>query len=281
MRVWLIGGTGFFGSALKRSLEARDATVYTASRGRIGRAHLELDITRNAAPLGEALRRGDVVVYLVAQTPLLRPPGGRRRYREAHVTGVIRALRASESSGVARFFYVSALGVRSGCGAGYAESKARAERLVAGSPIPSTVVAPSILFAEKSEIVRALRLLSRLPLLPLPDPEAPFRPIFLRDAAERLSETILSETPPSRIELTGPEKLTFAEVAEAYLRPRGVVTYRLPRRFSNALIAALSVVKLPWFPAELEGMLAIDNAGEAPEKGEEMVPFTHWAKAKG
>jgi NADH dehydrogenase len=278
MRLVLIGGTGLFGSALKNALHARGAVVLTAARGRRAKPDTRLDITRNPRPLRQMLQPGDIVVYLVARTPLRRPPGGRREYRKAHVTGVINALEAAAVAGAGRFVYVSALGVRPGCGAGYAESKARAERIVARSPLPATVVAPSIFFDRESEIVRALRLLSRLPVVPLPDPEAPFRPIFLADGARQLAEALLSSQPPARIELTGPEELTFAQVAEAYLRPRGAITLRLPRSLSRLLIGALSSLKLPWLPAELEGMLSIDNAGGAPVEEEEMVRFSRWAR---
>lgn len=277
MRVVLLGGTGFFGSALKKALQARGVEVLSAGRGRSGAPDLRLDIIRNPAPLEATIREGDTVVYLVARSPLRRPIGGRRRYRNAHLTGVVNALQAIRGRAT-RFVYVSALGVHLGCEAGYAESKARAERIVGGAAISATVAAPSILFGRESEIVGALRLLSHLPVVPLPDLEAPFRPILCEEAAERLAEAILSREPPARLELTGPEKLTFPEVAEAYLRPRGVRTIRLPRTISRAIVAILSSIKLPWLPAELEGMLSIDNAGSPPERASSMTRFTEWAR---
>lgn len=287
-RFVLIGGTGFFGRNLREALLERGATVLTASRGRRATSprapdssrgpDIRITLPEELSALKEALRPGDRVVYLVAATPLRRPLGGRKVYRERHLLGFARVLEMARSRGVAHVTYTSALGVTLDAGAAYAETKARAERLLARSRIAGSVVAPSILFGPGSEIVAALALLSRLPVVPLPDIGAPFRPIHVYDAARIVAEAIMQENPPERLELSGPEALSFAEVAQVYLEARGRRTLLIPRGLSAVGVTLASRIKLPGAPAELEAMLSIDNAGAPPENPAELVRFTEWVR---
>ena len=279
MRFLLVGGTGFFGSALKLELERLGASVLTIARGRLSSTPPDyaLDVVANGMELEHLLRSGDTVVYLVARSPLWRPLGGRKAYRQAHLSGAIQCLQAGGRAGIRRFVYVSALGVERGCGAAYAETKARTEAILRESSTPTSVIAPSILFDEESEIVQALELLCRFPWVPIPKIEVPFRPIHRRDAARIVAAALLQEKVPGRIELTGPEKLTFTEVAETYLLPRGIRVYPMPRLVSTLAIALLSRLKLPGLPSELRGMLSIDNAGAPPAVAGEMAEMTHFS----
>lgn len=276
-RYVLIGGTGFFGGALAEELRRRGGEVVTVGRGRRGRPTVRAELPGETAPLAALLEPEDTVVYMVGLSPLFRPLGGRRRYREAHLSGLVAALAVARRNGVSRFVQVSALGVTRRCGAAYGETKARATGVLRASAVAGCVAKPSILFGEEGEIVRALSLLSRLPLLPMPTLEARFRPIHVSDAACRLAEAVTAEQLPEEVELAGPELLSFPQVASVYLRRRGTRVIPVPPGISRVAVALLSRIKIPGFPAELEAMLAIDNAGRTPDSPEEMTRFTRWS----
>jgi len=174
--------------------------------------------------------------------------------------------------------YVSALGVTTSAGAAYAETKARAEQLVKHAGIPRTIVAPSILFAAQSELIRLLQTVSRLPVVPLPRIEAPFRPIHVSDAATRIADAVTADQAPSYLALTGPELLSFTDFVRRYLRERGTAFVLLPAALTPLLLTAVSALKLPGAPAELKRMLAIDNAGAPPPAAEELTRYSRWVR---
>lgn len=297
-RVVLVGGTGYLGTALARELVGRGAAVVPAARGRSRPARpvanaggtpatdltagpapgfRRADIT-SAASLRSLLEPGDTVVHLVGRSPVRRPRGGRGTYRELHVEGTRKLLAAAEAAGARRFVYLSALGVTRDAGAAYAETKAQAEALVETSHLEATIVLPSILFSSRSEIIGLLRLLSRFPAVPLPEISAPFRPIHVSDAAVRIADAVLAEDPPRRLPLTGPEELSFSDFVGRYLRERGTFALRLPRALTPPLLHLVSLLKIPGFPAELDRMLAIDNAGDPPDRPNEMVRYSSWVR---
>ncbi len=288
-RYILIGGTGFFGAALARELLARGLAVVTLARGSRGarqQPDVCVDVVHEPERLSSVFEPGDSVVYLAGLSPLKRPVGGRRRYREVHLTGLRAVLKAAESRGLLRFVQVSALGVRPGDGSAYGETKARATEMLraaaAGAKASgqAMVVEPSVLFGEGSEIIRALKLASRLPLVPLPQIAAQIRPIHVADAARRLAEVLTAKRLPERLELTGPQLLTFHQLAAAYLEPRGTRVVLLPRLLTRILVRVASWVKLPGAPTELEAMLALDNAGSPPPRPQELIVFSKWASVR-
>lgn len=280
-RLVLLGGTGFFGAALAQELRDRGHTVVTVARGTRGAPDVRADIVRTPQLLEQVFEPGDTVIYLLGLSPLKRPFGGRSRYREVHLDGVVGALAAAWRRGASRFVQVSALGVSRDCGAAYGETKARATAELRAEAraarIEGLVVEPSILFGDGSEIVRALDLASHFPVVPLPHITAAVRPIHVTDAARRLADAVTAGQMPPRLELTGPELLPFSRLAAAYLKPRGTRVLLLPQGISRLLVRLVSRFKVPGLPAELEAMLAMDNAGEAPPRPEELIAFTRWA----
>lgn len=257
--------------AILPSTHGSDVTSGPAPRFR------RADITSPASLRG-LLEPWDTVVHLVGRSPVRRPRGGRRTYREIHVEGTRTLLAAAEAAGARRFVYLSALGVTRDSGAAYAETKAQAEALVETSHLEATIVLPSILFSSRSEIIGLLRLLSRFPAVPLPEISAPFRPIHVSDAAARIADVVLAENPPRRLPLTGPEELSFSDFVGHYLRERGTFALRLPRALTPPLLHLGSLLKLPGFPAELDRMLAADNAGDPPDRPNEMVRYSSWVR---
>ena len=289
-RIVVVGGTGYLGTALATELAARGAAVVVAARRVARQAEASTDGSHTAGlsfrsaditdpkSLAALLRPGDTVVHLVGLSPVSRPTGGRRSYRLIHVEGTRNLLRAAEQAGARRFVYLSALGVTRNAGAAYAETKSQAEALVLASRLESTIALPSILFSSGSEIITLLRTVSRLPVVPLPEISAPFRPIHLSDAARRIADAVLDENTPRRLPLTGPENLSFSDFVRRYLRERGTPVLALPQALTKPLLRIVSRLKMPGLPAELDQMLAIDNAGDPPPQAEHLIRYSSWVR---
>lgn len=276
-RVVVIGGTGFVGSAVVDEARSRGLPTLSAARGsRKARRAPErrVDLARPET-LNGLLQPGDRVINLVGLSPVGRPRGGFAAYRSLHAQGVRALLEYGERAGIARVLHVSALGVRNGSGAAYAETKANAEHALARSPLPTTIVSPSLFFGPGSEIVALLDGLARLPLVPVPRIAAEFRPIHVRDGARIIVDTVMSQRPPAWIPLVGPELLSASDIAQLFLEARGVSTLRLPHAVSRLLVELASLIRLPGAPAELRAMLSIDNAG--PVAGpSDLVHYSQW-----
>jgi NADH dehydrogenase len=259
---------------------ARRLPVVRCARGRTaaGRVDAIVDVTRPET-VRAILAPGDVVLHLVGLSPLRRPLGGRAAYSRVHVNGTRNVVAAAERAGARRLVYVSALGVQPRAGAAYAETKARAERIVRAASVRHIIAAPSILFGEGSEIIAGLEFAARLPVVPVPRVSAPFRPVHVEDAARMLVENALADEPPAYLPIVGPERLTFDEVVDSYARAAGRARVSLPAAFVRPVLALASRVKIPGAPAELDRMLAIDNAGGPPSRPDQLVRYTGWVRS--
>lgn len=284
----VFGATGFLGSAVVREARRRGLPVVAIARGNRRGADdrfpdLVADITRPTTLRG-TISAGDVVLNLVGLSPVTRPPAGRRAYTATHARGTRNLIRLADDVGARAFVYVSALGVHRRCGAPYGETKAQAEQAVRRARTPGLIAAPSLLFGADSEIVQTLARIARypLPVVPVPDITAGFRPIHVNDAAAAIVSTAaaaLSGNPPvgtPLLPLVGPEYLTGFDIAAAYLEARGRRVVRFPRVLTEPAIALLSRLTLPGAPAGLRAMLAIDNAGAPPSGSDALVRYSTW-----
>jgi hypothetical protein len=124
--------------------------------------------------------------------------------------------------------------------------------------------------------------LSFLPFVPVPAVNAVFRPIHVDDAARHIVAVSLasSAASPTRgpTPLVGPERLTAYQIASRVLGAHRINVVRVPGLITGPIVALVSALKLPGFPAELRQMLLIDNAGPAPEDAAGLVRFSHWVR---
>lgn len=263
VNVALLGGTGFLGSAVAAELSRRQIRYVTVSRRESSEPnHRRADI-RDAAGLSHALIGAEVVVNLVAASPLL-PRGLQGRYYGCHVEGVRRLLSACRDLGISSLIHVGALGVTKDSPAPYAWTKAFAEEMVDGSPIHSVVFSPSILFGEGSELVGVLRRAAALPLVPVPRISAAFQPVHSGDMARLIADAVTSalDGPPresSHWEVAGPDTFTGTEFAAMYLRRHGTRCIYVPETAVSVGMRAAVTLHLPGFPVGLPTMLAMPN----------------------
>ncbi len=236
----LTGATGSIGSQLLPMLLDRDERVRCLVREPRGLGQRRVDVQITLGDLGDlrdpylvrqALRGVDTVIHLAA-TIRDQPP---RTIEELNGLATIRLLRGAERAGVKRFIFFSAMNASSFQRTRFFRAKWLAEQALASSEIPSTVLAPSIVYDHSDPWITLLRRFSFLPVLPVSGKgKALYQPIWARDAAASVLGTLdrESEAGAERFDLAGPETLSYDDMSDLVSRlagrPRPLIHVPLP-----------------------------------------------------
>ena len=224
--ILLTGATGTVGTALLPLLLERGEEVRVLVRDprRLGRERVNVQLALgDLASLGDphlqrqALRGADTVIHLAAA--IRDQPHG--RVEELNGLATARLLRAAERLGAERFLFFSALGTSEFQRTRFFRAKALAEEAVAASELDTTILAPSIVYDRDDSWVTLMRRLSLLPVLPISGSgDAAFQPIWARDAAQCVI-AILDGKGADRVELAGPQTLSYDAMARIIARASG------------------------------------------------------------
>lgn len=224
--VLLIGGSGFLGSELARSLAARGVRVTIPTRRAARAKHLKVLPTveiveanvHDRAVLAALMRGQDAVINLVGI--LYSPPGSPygREFARAHVELPRAIVAACRGAGVRRLLHVSALAAAAHAPSQYLRSKAAGEEAVRAAPAPIewTIFRPSVIFGRGDSFLnRFARLLRIAPLLPLACPGARFQPVWVGDVAAVMLEALdRPESYGATHELCGPKVYSLRQLVE-------------------------------------------------------------------
>ena len=208
MRVALLGGRGFFGSAVASVLRADGYDVVTVDRRSGGAGHVVADLL-DTARLVEVFAGVDAVVNFVGLTPARKPKKG--MYERVHVDGAASAALACEQTGVDYLVHVSALGVASDAPTQFLRTKFAGEEAVEAFTGKQLILRPSVLLAEDNELVRALDSLSVTRVFVRTT--GMLQPVYLQDAASYVSSAISARL-TGVAEIAGPDLLTLSDLAE-------------------------------------------------------------------
>jgi NADH dehydrogenase len=197
------------------------------------------------------------------------------------VTGLAtgRLLRAAEQSGVERFVFFSAIGATPFQRTRFFRAKALAERAVAASPLQTTIFAPSIVYDRDDPWVTLMRRLALLPLLPISGSgQAAFEPISAGDVASCVIAALERGT-TGRLELAGPETLTYEAIARVIARSvgRSRRTVHVPLNVVRLLLRGLrrafgEAAFATWEEAELMEVAMVSARGTADAEGLGVTP---------
>jgi uncharacterized protein YbjT (DUF2867 family) len=224
--ILLTGASGTVGRALLPLLLERD-TVRALVRDprRLGRYRVEVQLALgDLAGLDDqhlrrqALRGVDTVVHLAA-TIRDQPHAP---IEELNAMATARLLRSAAATGTERFLFFSAIGASEFQRTRFFRAKAIAERAVLESSLESTVLAPSIVYDRDDPWVTIMRRLALLPLIPVSGSgQAAYQPIWARDVARAVVAVLDRNPPVERLELAGPETLTYEQMARVIARAAG------------------------------------------------------------
>ncbi|MFC7074644.1 complex I NDUFA9 subunit family protein [Halovenus rubra] len=254
MNILVTGGTGFIGQHLCELLAKRGHNVTALARNpdSSGTESGEIvvgDVTAYES-IVDAFADKDVVVNLVALSPLFIPSGGNEMHERIHLGGTKNCLRAAEKHDVDRFVQMSALGADSTGATHYIRAKGRAEEAVSDADIATTIVRPSVVFGDDGQFLRFVRKLTPPVVAPLPGGgETRFQPIFVEDLVTMLADTVEDKAHSGETyDFGGPEVLTLAEVAKLVRKARGQSVTIVPVPMSVAGVGMTLAGAIPGFP---------------------------------
>jgi len=274
--ILLTGASGTVGKALvPLLLEAGEPVrVLVRDPRRLGRNRVDVQFAlgdlaalSDARVRRQALRGVDTVIHLAAS--IRDEPSG--SVEEVNGLGTARLLSAAAEAGAKRFVFFSAIGASPFQRTRFFRAKALAEAAVVDSGLETTVFAPSIVYDRDDPWVTTMRRLALLPVLPISGTgSAAYEPIWAVDVA-RCVLAALGESPlPGRVELAGPETLSYERMARLIAhsagRDRPVVHVPL-----NAVRMILNAVRriageaafATWEEAELLEVPMISERGTA------------------
>lgn len=224
----LTGATGLVGSTLLARLTAAGVPVRCLVRDprRLGaervRVQIALGDLADPPSFRNALRGVRTVVHLAAAAR------DQPRGSIEELTGIAtwRMVEAAERAGAERFVFCSALGASAHDRTRLGRAKALAEDAVRSAAIPSTIIAPSLVYAPGDRWLTTIGRMSLLPVMPMAGHgRALFQPLWARDAAECLMA--LLQRPPGaagtreRFELAGPQTLSHEAIVRLALAALG------------------------------------------------------------
>ena len=268
MKILVTGGSGFVGRYLCRELKARGHSVTALSRtpsdgdlpGGVEKAMG--DVTAYDS-LVEPMRGQDVVVNLVALSPLFKPSGGDEMHDRIHRQGTENVVRAAEEAGVEKILQMSALGADPDGATAYIRAKGAAERIVESSSLRYVIFRPSVIFGDGGEFVPFTKKLAPPYLTPLPGGgKTRFQPVWIEDLVPMLADAIEDDAHDGGVyEIGGPERLTLAEVARQVHSSEGRPMTVLPVPMGLAKIGLTVLGSLPGAPmgADQYRSLQFDN----------------------
>jgi len=219
MDVLVVGGTGFIGIELCRELRERGHPVAALGRNP-GGADLPEGVERVMGDvtaydsIRPAFDGRDVVVNLVALSPLYRPKGN--GHMAVHYEGTRNVIRACEEAGIARIVQMSANGADPDGETEYLRAKGRAEEVVRDADLEYVIVRPSVVFGDGGEFISFTRKVTPGPVAPLPGATTSrFQPIWIGDLVPVLADAVEDDAHAGKTyEIGGPEVYTLAEIAE-------------------------------------------------------------------
>ncbi len=281
LRVLVLGGTGFIGSALCEALvrAGHQVTVPTrrAARAREvqhlpGLTVLEANV-HNAPELAQLCAGQDVVVNLVAVLH-----GNVARFEHVHVALPQKTAAACTEQGVRRLVHMSALGVGADAPSNYLKSKTQGEAVLVaasqGAPWALALVRPSVVFGAGDKLLNLFAALQKsFPLMPLGHGDAQFQPVWVGDVVALLmavvagnfegknaknrrgiregsyeNSSIIATPQALVVQACGPQVCTLADVVRTAGRVAGCERPILPL---PAPLAWLQAAALEFLPGQL------------------------------
>jgi uncharacterized protein YbjT (DUF2867 family) len=283
--ILLTGASGTVGKALLPLLLGRGDQVRVLVRDprRLGRHRVDVQLAlgdlgglADARLRRQAFRGVDTVIHLAAS--IRDSTGG--SVEEVNALGTARVLSAAEAAGVERLVFFSAIGASPFQRTRFFRAKALAEEGVRASALPTSVLAPSIVYDRDDPWITLMRRLTLLPLLPISGSgRARFQPIWAGDVAQCVLGALDASELPGRVELAGPETLSYDQIARLIAHVNGRqrrllhVPLNLVRMSLNAARRiAGDAVFATWEEAELMEIPMVSAGGSAGPRSLGVTP---------
>jgi uncharacterized protein YbjT (DUF2867 family) len=269
--ITVIGGSGFIGRHLVRSLAKRGYRVRVACRrpdlaghtllaGSPGQIVPVQANVRFPASLDAACEGASAVINL---TGILYNAGG-QSFDAIHGFGAEASAAAAKRSGAKLFIQMSALGADANSAAEYARTKAAGEAGAQAAFPGAIVIRPSVVFGPDDNFFNQFAKMARFaPALPLVGGgETKFQPVFVGDVAEAIATLVDRGIADGKAyELGGPDIMSFRQVLDFVLKTtqRKRLLVPLPWGVSKLLATVLGLLPSPALTTDQVELLRSDN----------------------
>ncbi|WP_373510224.1 NAD(P)H-binding protein [Thiocapsa sp.] len=284
MKVAIIGGTGFVGSAICRQLidtgHRPRLLVRPGSEHKVTQAE-QCDLiagdVADPGALDRCLEGADAVIYLIG---ILREfPSRGITFDALQRGGVEDTIAAAKRQGVGRFLLMSANGIRAD-GTPYQRSKYLAEMALKEAGLRWTIFRPSVIFGDpdgRMEFCSQLKkdiIDSPMPaplfysgLIPKNAGGFELAPVFIDDVAAAFVLALAeSRTESQTYSLCGPQRLSWKSILETIAAAAGKRKLMLPAPAMAIKATASLLDRYPWFPISrdqiqmlMEGNVCTEN----------------------
>ncbi len=218
MKLLVTGASGFVGSHVARGASARGDEVRCLVRAGSDRALLAgvpativVGDIGDAASLSAAVRDVEAIVHCAATTSETSPDYAASR--RTNVDGTRNVLEACAVQSLRRFVLVSTQSANEQNTSAYGRTKLEAERIVAASGVPFTIVRPSTVYGPGARglFAKMGRYVARLPVIPIiGNGRQTFRPIYVGDLVTAILTCLDADAAAGKTyDLGGPDGVTF------------------------------------------------------------------------
>lgn len=269
--IFITGATGFIGQRLADALVRDGHEVVCAVRdpqhrhdARFHYVVVDFTLDVDAADWLARLSGIDVVINAVG---ILREHGS-QTFAAIHSRTPRALFTACMQAGVKRVVQISALGADEDAVSNYHLSKKEADDYLAGLPLQSVIVQPSLIYGPGGTSARLFTTLASLPLIMLPGQgRQQVQPVHIDDLVAAVRSLVECDIPPAtRLPVVGPEPITMRVFIAALREAMGAGSARfLPIPIGLVRIAAKAGKLLPGalLDPETLAMLERGNTGDA------------------
>lgn len=277
MKLLVTGASGFIGSHVARTASARGDDVRCLVRTHSDRgllhgvsATIVVGDVSDAPSLREAVRGVEAIVHCAATTSETSP--GFAASRRTNVEGTRNLLEACAAHSLRRFVLVSTQSANEQNIGAYGRTKLEAERVVAASGVPFTIVRPSTVYGPGARglFAKMGRYVATLPVIPIiGNGRQTFRPIYVADLVTAILSCLDADTAAGQTyDLGGPEGVSFERfidgIGEALGRKPMKVRVPVPICLGLARMLAL-VAKNP--PLTVDNIVGVTQMRECDISG--------------
>ena len=250
--ITLVGGSGFIGRHVVRSLAKRGYRVRVACRRPDLAGHVVLLGTPGQiVPVQANVRYPASVAaacdgaYAVVNLTGLLVNGGAQTFDAVHVFGAEAVAKAAKAAQVTVLVHLSAIGADLDSASAYGKTKAEGEAKAKAAFAGVSIMRPSVVFGPEDGFFNRFAAMTRFsPALPLIGGETKMQPVFVGDVAEAIATLIdRGVADGTTYELGGPEVKSFKEllnyVLEVTMRKRILLPLPFPVASLMGTIAGL------------------------------------------
>ena len=284
----IFGGSGFVASELVYKLAPHFSEVRVLSRN-VDKCN-KLKVIKNVdiylydpfitSSFTKYLKDTDIVINTVG----ILNESRRSKFEDIHFNFVKTLVNKSKENSVKKFIHLSALNADINGPSKYLESKGKADNYISANDdvrFSTVIFRPSIVFGEGDSFFNRFKnLLKFIPVFPLACPTSLFSPIYVKDLAGFVEDSILTDDYNNKINnVTGPKNYSFIELIQFILSTMGKKRLIIPLNHTLSRLQAFGFTYLVpgnIFTLDNFKSLQIDNISSDGLKGnssiEEIVP---------